>query len=157
MRHFRVLDQQTVQSFTSSRLGITTHADDGTDSERLHDDAQELVTFLVHGRHDLVRQFLRDHVAALLSVLEKEQWAVVVDEVIREEGLGLTEAFLKQSPETTTTHLGAMAGETGNLLTWVLFVRPTDRHLQAHPVADGGDLAEGHTSLRHAERAGIHA
>ena len=157
MRDLRILDQQTVQGLTRTGLGVTTHADDGTHAQRLNHHAQELVTLLIHWRHDLIRQFFRDDIPPLLSVLEEEQRAVVMDEVVGEEGIGLAEALLEQAPETTTAHLRAMAGETGNFLARVFLVRSTDRHLQPQPVADGGDLAERHTGLSHAEWPGIHA
>ena len=157
MRYLGILDQQTIQSFTCPRLGITADADDGADAESLDHDAQELVALLVHGSHDLIREFFRNDIAPLLGVLEEEQRAVIMNEVIREEGLGLAEALLKQPPETTTAHLRAMAGKPGHLLTRVLLVGSTNRHLETHPVADGGDLAERHASLGHAERAGVHA
>ncbi len=157
MRHLGILDLQSIQGFPRPRLGITAHADDSTDAECLDHDAQELVALLIHGRHDLIREFFRDDVPPLLGILEEEQRAVVMDEVISEEDLGLTEAFLEQAPETTTAHLGAMAGEPGHLLAGVFVVGSTDRHLEPHPVADGGDLAERHASLGHAERAGVHA
>ena len=157
MRHLGILDQQTIQSFPRARLGIAADADDGADAEGLDHDTQELVALLVHGSHDLIREFFRNDIAPLLGVLEEEQRAVIMDEVIREEGLGLAEALLEQAPETTSAHLGAMAGETGHLLARMLLVGSTDRHLQPHPVADGGDLAERHAGLGHAERSGIHA
>ena len=156
MRHLGILDQQTIQSFAGTRLGITADANDGADAEGLDHDAQELVALLVHRRHDLIREFFRNDIAPLLGVLEEEQRAVIMDEVIREEGLSLTEAFLEQAPETTTAHLGAMAGETGDLLARVFLVGSTDRHLQSHPVADGSDFAKRHTSLRHAEGPWVH-
>ena len=157
MRHLGILDQQTIQSFAGTRLGITADAHDGADAQRLDHDAQELVALFIDRRHDLIRKFFRNDIAPLLGVLEEEQRAVIMNEVIREEGLGLAEALLKQAPKTTTAHLRAMAGETGYLLARVLLLGSTDRHLQPHPVADGGDLAERHASLGHAERAGIHA
>jgi len=80
-----------------------------------------------------------------------------MDEVLGEEGLGLAEALLEQAPETTSAHLGAMAGEPGHLLAGMLLVGSTDRPLETHPVTDGGDLAERHAGLGHAERSGIHA
>ncbi len=157
MRHPGVLDQQSVQGFTSPRLGITADADDGADAERLDHDAQELVAFLVHGCHDLGGQFLRDDVTPLLGVLEEEQRTVIVDEMIGEEYLSLAEALLEQSPETAAADLGTVAGEAGDLLAGMLLVGSPHRHLQPHPVANGGDLSEGHSGLRHAEGAGIHA
>ena len=157
MRHLGILDEQTVQGFAGPRLGITAHAHDGNDAERLDHDAQELITLLVHGRHDLVGQFLRDDITTLLGVLEEQQRAVVMDEVFGEKGLGLAKALLEQTPKTATAHLGAMAGEPSHLLARVLLLRSAHRHLQPHPVANGGNLTEGHASLSHAERAGVHA
>ena len=95
MRHLGILDQQTIQSFAGTRLGITADANDGADAESLDHDAQELVALLVHGSHDLIRKFFRNHVSSLLGILEEEQRAVIVNEVIGEEGLGLAEALLK--------------------------------------------------------------
>ena len=95
MRHLGILDQQTIQSFPRPRLGITAHTHDGADTQRLDHDAQELVALLVHGSHDLIRKFFRNHVSSLLGILEEEQRAVIVNEVIGEEGLGLAEALLK--------------------------------------------------------------
>ena len=78
-------------------------------------------------------------------------------EMIGEEGLRLAEALLEQAPETTAADLGTVAGKAGDLLPRMLLVGSTDGHLEPHPVADGGDFAEGHAGLRHAEGAGIHA
>ena len=156
MRHLGILDQQTIQSFPCPRLGITAHTHDGADTQSLNHDAQELVALLVHGSNDLIRKFFRNHVSSLLGILEEEQRAVILNEVIREEGLGLAEALLEQAPKTTTAHLRAMAGKPGHLLTRVLLVGSTDRHLQSHPVADGSDFAKRHTSLRHAEGPWVH-
>ena len=80
-----------------------------------------------------------------------------MDEVFGEKGLSLSEAFLEQTPETAAAHLGPVAGETGDLLAGMLLVWTTDRHLQPHPLAHGGDLPERHAGLGHAERPGIHA
>ena len=80
-----------------------------------------------------------------------------MDEVIGEEGLRLAEAFLKEPPETTAADLGTMAGEAGHLLARMLLVRASDRHLQPHPVPDGGDLPERDAGLGHAEGPWIHA
>jgi len=80
-----------------------------------------------------------------------------MDEVFGEKGLSLSEAFLEQTPETAAAHLGPVAGETGDLLAGMLLVGTTDRHLQPHPIPHGGDLAERHAGLSHAERAGVHA
>ena len=156
MRHLRVLDQQSVQGLACSRLGVTADADDGADAERLDHDAQELVALLVHRRHDLIRQFFRDDVPTLLGVLEEQQRAIIMDQVLGEESLGLAETFLEQTPEAATADLGSVAGEAGDLLARMLFFGTPDRHLQPHPVADGGDLAERHAGLGHAERSGIH-
>ena len=79
-----------------------------------------------------------------------------MDEMIGEEALGLAEALLEQPPETATAHLRTMAGKPGHLLARMLLIRPADRHLQPHPVADGGDLAERYAGLGHPERTGIH-
>jgi len=49
--------------------------------------------------------------------------------MIREEGVGLAEALLEQTPETATAHLRTMAGESGDFLARVFLVRPSDRHL----------------------------
>ena len=95
MRHLGILDQQTIQRFPRPRLGITAHTHDGADTQRLDHEAQELVALLVHGSHDLIRKFFRNHVSSLLGILEEEQRAVIVNEVIGEEGLGLAEALLK--------------------------------------------------------------
>ena len=73
----------------------TADANDGADAESLDHDAQELVALLVHGSHDLAREFFRDDVPSLLGVLEEEQRTVIMNEVIREEGLGLAEALLE--------------------------------------------------------------
>ena len=80
-----------------------------------------------------------------------------MDEVVGEESPRLTETFLEKPPQAATAHLGAMACKPGHLLTRVLLVGSTNRHLETHPVADGGDLAERHASLGHTERAGVHA
>ena len=156
MWHLRKLDQQAVQGFAGPRLGITSHADDGTDAERLNHDPEQLITLLVHGRHDLAGQLLRDDISSLFGILKEEQRAVVVDEVLGEERLGFTKALLKQAPESATAYLGAMAGETSDLLGRMLPLRSTDRHLESHPVTDGGNLAERDARLRHAERPGVH-
>ena len=80
-----------------------------------------------------------------------------MDQVVGEESLRLTETFLEKSPQAATAHLGAMAREAGDLLARMLLVGTPDRHLQPHPVSDGGDLAERHAGLGHAEWSGIHA
>ena len=129
MRHLGILYEQSVQGFTGPRLGITAHTHDGADTQRLDHDAQELIALLVHGSHDLVREFFRNHVSSLLGILEEEQRAVIVNEVIGEEGLGLAEALLKKTPETATAHLGTMAGKPGHLLAGMLLVGLTDWHL----------------------------
>ena len=157
MRDLRVLHEQTVQGFAGSRLGVAAHADDGADTERLDDDPQELVALLVHGRHDLVRELLRDDVTALLGVLQEQQRAVIVDEMVGEEGFGLTETFHEETPQPTTADLRTVAGEAGHFLARVLFLRTPDRHLQPHPVPDGGDLPERHARLGHPEGTRIHA
>ena len=80
-----------------------------------------------------------------------------MDEVIGEEGLRLAEAFLKEPPETAAADLRTVTGETGYLLAGVLFLRTPDRHLEPHPIPDGGDLPERHAGLGHPERTWIHA
>ena len=157
MRDLGILDQQSIQSLTSPRLGITSHADHGADAEGLDDDPQELVALLVHGRHDLVRQFLRDDVATLLGVLEEQERTIVVDEMFGEEGFSRPEAFLAETPQTSAADLRTVTGKTGHLLARMLFLRTTDRHLQPHPIPDGGDLPERHASLGHPEGPWIHA
>ena len=157
MRDLRVFHEESVQSFTGARLGIAADADDGADAERLDDDPQQLIALLVHRRHDLRRKFLGDDVTTLLGVLQEEQRAVVVDQMIGEEGLGLAETFLKEPPETSAADLGPMAGETGHLLARVLFLRPSDRHLQPHPIPDRSDFPERHAGLGHPERSRVHA
>ena len=157
MRHLGILDQHSIQGLASPCLGITSYADHGADAEGLDDDPQELVALLVHGRHDLVRQFLRDDVATLLGVLEEQERAVIVHKVIGEEGFRLPEALLKKPPEPAATDLRTVTGEPGHLLTGMLFLWPPDRHLQPHPVPDGGDLPERHAGLGHPEGSGIHA
>ena len=157
MRDLGILDQQSIQSLARPRLGITAHADHGADAEGLDDDPQELVALLVHGRHDLVRQFLRDDVATLLGVLEEQERTIVVDEMFGEEGFSRPEAFLAETPQTSAADLRTVTGKTGHLLARVLFLWPTDRHLQPHPVPHGGDLPERNTSLGHPEGSRIHA
>ncbi|MFM2211509.1 MAG: hypothetical protein RL639_703 [Verrucomicrobiota bacterium] len=157
MRDLRILHEQTVQSLARSCLGVAAHADDGADTECLDDDPQELVTFLVHRRHDLVREFLGDDVTTLLGVLEEQERTIVMDEVLGEEGLGRPETFLAEPPQAATTDLRTMTGEAGHLLARVLLLRTSDRHLQPHPVPDGGDLPERHAGLGHPERTRIHA
>ncbi|MEY5006132.1 MAG: hypothetical protein RI969_1220 [Verrucomicrobiota bacterium] len=98
MRDLRVLHEQAVQGFAGSRLGVAAHADDGADAERLDDDPQEFVALLVHGRHDLVRELFRDDVTALLGVLQEQQRAVIVDEMVGEESFGLPETFHEETP-----------------------------------------------------------
>lgn len=80
-----------------------------------------------------------------------------MDEMFGEEGFGRPETFLAQTPESTTADLRTMAGETGHLLAGVLFLRTPDRHLEPHPIPDGGDLPERHAGLGHPERTRIHA
>ncbi|MEY3130651.1 MAG: hypothetical protein RLY12_1023, partial [Verrucomicrobiota bacterium] len=157
MRDLRIFHEQTVQGFARPGLGVAAHADDGADTERLDDDPQQLVALLIHRRHDLVRELLRDGVTPLLGVLEEQQRTIVMDEVIGEECLGRPETFLAESPQTATTDLRTVTGETGHLLTRVLFLRTPDRHLEPHPVPDGGYLPERHASLGHPERTRIHA
>ena len=72
MRHLGIFDQQSIQGLAGPRLGITTHTDDGTDAEGLDHDAQEFVALLIHGRHDLVRQFLGDDIATLFGILQEQ-------------------------------------------------------------------------------------
>ena len=105
MRHLGEFHEQAVQGLTGARLGIAPDTDDRAHSERLDHDAQQLVAFLVHRRHDLRGKFLRDDVPSLLGVLKEQQRAVIVYEVIDEEGLGLTEAFLEKPPETPAADL----------------------------------------------------
>ncbi|MEY4445891.1 MAG: hypothetical protein RL444_1004 [Verrucomicrobiota bacterium] len=157
MRHLGVFHEESVQGFTGARLGISADTYDGADAKRLHHHAQQLVALLVHRRHDFRRQLLRDDVTTLLGILQEEQRAVIVDQVIGEEGLGLAEAFLEEPPETATADLGPMAGEAGHFLARMLLVRASDRHLQPHPVSDGGDLPERHAGLGHAEGSRVHA
>ena len=157
MRDLRILDQHSIQGLASPRLGITSHADDGADAEGLDDDPQESVALLIHWRHDLRRKFLRDDVAALLGVLEEQQRAVIVHEVIGEEGFSRPETFLEKTPQTSAADLRTVTGKTGHLLARVLFIRTADRHLQPHPIPDGGDLPERHASLGHPEGPWIHA
>ena len=157
MRDLRVPDEQTVQGLPRAGLGIATHADDGPDAERLDDDAQQLVTFLVHGPHDLRRKLLRDDVTALFRVLQEQQRAVIMDEMVGEESFGLPETFHEETPQPASADLRAVAVEAGHFLARVLFLRTPDRHLQPHPVPDGGDLPERHAGLGHPEGTRIHA
>ena len=157
MRDLGVFHEESVQGFTGARLGVATDADDRTDAKRLDHHAQQLVALLVHRRHDLRRQLLRDDVTPLLGVLEEQQRAIVMDEMFGEEGLGRTETFLAETPQTTTADLRTVTGETGHLLAGVLFLRTPDRHLEPHPIPDGGDLPERHAGLGHPERTWIHA
>ncbi len=156
MRYLGVAHEESIECLTGPRLGITTDADDGADPERLDHDAQELVALLVHGSHDLGGQFFGDDVPALFGVLQEQQRAVVMHQVIGEERLGLAEALLEEPPQPTAAHLRTVAGETGDLLAGMLLVGTADGHLQPHPVPHGGDLPERHAGLGHAERAGIH-
>ena len=77
--------------------------------------------------------------------------------MIGEEGFGLPEALLAETPQTATADLRTVTGEARHLLARVLFLRTSDRHLQTHPVPDGGDLPERHAGLSHSEGAGVHA
>ena len=157
MRHLGVFHKESVQGFASTRLGITADADNRANAEGFDHHAQQLVALLVHRRHDLGRKLLRDDVTTLLRILEEEERAVVVDQVIGEEGLGLAEAFLEEPPEASAADFRTMAGKAGHLLAGMLLVRASDRHLQAHPIPDGGDLPERHAGLSHAEGSRIHA
>ena len=94
MRDLRIFHEQTVQGFARPGLGVAAHADDGADTERLDDDPQQLVALLIHRRHDLVRELLRDGVTPLLGVLEEQQRTIVMDEMFGEEGFGCPETFL---------------------------------------------------------------
>ena len=157
MWDLRVLHEQAVQGLTRSCLGITADADDGAYAQRLDHDPQQLVALLIHRRHDLVRELLRNDVTTLLGVLEEQERTIVMDEVFGEEGLGRSETFLAETPQAATADLRTMTGETGHLLARMLFLRTSDRHLQPHPVPDGGDLPERYAGLGHPERTRIHA
>ncbi len=157
VRDLGILDQQSVQSLPRARLGISADADDGAHAERLDEDAQQPVAFLVHRRHDLIREFFRDDVTALLGVLQEQQRTVVMDEMVGEESFGLPETFHEETPQPATADLRAVTGKTGHLLARVLLLRPSNRHLQPHPIPDGGDLPERDAGLGHPEGTRIHA
>ena len=157
MRDLGILDQQSIQSLARPRLGITAYADHGADAECLDDHPQQLVALLIHRRHDLVRELLGDDVTPLLGVLEEQERTIVVDEVFGEEGFSRPEAFLAETPQAAAADLRTVTGKTGHLLARVLFLRTTDRHLQPHPIPDGGDLPERYAGLGHPKGSRIHA
>ena len=157
MRDLGILDQQSIQSLARPRLGITAYADHGADAECLDDHPQQLVALLIHRRHDLVRELLRDDVTPLLGVLEEQERTIVMDEMFGEESFSSPEAFLAETPQSSAADLRTVTGETGHLLAGVLFLRTSDRHLQPHPIPDRSDFPERHAGLGHPERSRIHA
>ena len=95
MRNLGVTDEKPVQRLPRPRLGITTDADDGRHAQGFDDHAEQLVAFLVHRRHDLGWELLRDDIAALLGVLKEQQRTVIMHQVVGEEGFGFAEALLE--------------------------------------------------------------
>ncbi len=80
-----------------------------------------------------------------------------MDEMFGEESFSRPEAFLAETPQSSAADLRTVTGKTGHFLARVLLLRPSNRHLQPHPVPDGGDLPERHTGLGHPEGSWIHA
>src|SRR5690606_8977425 len=83
--------------------------------------------------------------------------AIVEHEVVAEEVFGGAEFLRKQAPEAAAADLGARAGEAGDGALGVFGEGDVHGLVDADPIAHGGDFAEGHAGLRHAEGAGDHA
>ena len=157
MRHLGVGDQQAIQRRARALLGVAADADDRRDAKRLDHPAQQPIARHVHGRHGLGRQLLRHGVAPKLRVLEEQQRAIIMHEVLGEETVRRPETLAEEPPEATPADFGAVAGETGHRLAGMLPFRPADGQVDAQPVPHRGDLAERHAGLGHAEGPGVHA
>ena len=100
------------------------------------------------------RQFVRCSVAA--AVFDKRERAIIHDDVLAEKFVSGTETFREQSPQTFAADFAAMTIEAEHRPLRMLALRFIDLRFNAKPIAHCRDLAEGNSSLRHAERAGIH-
>lgn len=85
------------------------------------------------------------------------QRTIIRHEMIGEKFLRRAEAFGEESPEPPAADFRAGTIETEHRPFGMLHRRPADGRGDYQPITDGGNLAKGHTGLRHAERPGIHA
>lgn len=101
------------------------------------------------------REFVRGAVAA--AFLHEDEGAVIGDEVVGEEVVGVGILFFEESPEAATGDFRLLASEAldgafGMLVGWF-----PNWGFDSHPVADVFDFAKGDSSLRHSPRTRIHA
>lgn len=99
-------------------------------------------------------EFVRRPIAS--AFFEKGERAIVHDQMFLEEFLGCPETFREQPPESLAADFAAMTIETSDESFGMFARRAIDLCLDAEPVADGRDFAEGDTGLRHAEGARVH-
>lgn len=87
----------------------------------------------------------------------EDEGAIIGDEMVLKKGVGGAEAFGEETPKSAAAHFtsGAVEAEDGTLGKFL--GGAIDRALEAEPVTDGVDFAEGHAGLGHAEGTGVHA
>ena len=88
---------------------------------------------------------------------DEDEGAVVGDEVVCKKGFCFAEALGKEAPEASAADFGIGAVEADDGALFVFALGFADGFVDAHPVADGGDFAEGDAGLGHAKGAGVHA
>lgn len=136
-------------------IGVVPDADDELGLQRLERGLERAVADSLQ-RVALFRlEFVWSDVAA--RFLEKNERAVIGDPMIGEEGGGVAVARLEKAPESAAADFGSRAIVAENGTFWVLFFRGVDGGVDADPLSDGFDFAEGRSGLHHPERAGIHA
>lgn len=109
----------------------------------------------IDGCHFVGGEFVGGKVGA--AVLHPEEGAEIEDEVVLEKIAGVGEFFRKKTPEASSADFGSGAGHAIDAALGVLVGGFSDKGIEAHPVADGGDFSEGDSGLGHAVGAGIHA
>ena len=120
------------------------------------DDPPEMVVAGCVDRSAFVRRKLvRRPVAS--AGLHEDEGAVVRNEMVSEEGLRIAPSLGDRAPESGATDFAPAACETLDGASGMLVPRAVDAFLDAHPIANHVDLAEGDPGLGHAMGTGIHA
>ena len=131
---------------------------DSDNNLRLHRLDQRVKRF-VAGAEDAgpfrLGELLGNYVPA--GLVHEEQRAIVVDVDLIKEPIGGAKTPLRPAPEPFAAPLSSGQPESENWALRMLRWRSTDFFLNPHPVPHRDHIAERNSSLRHPERAGVHA
>ena len=140
--------------------GLGTFTGEGTDADEPFglEDCEQLAEMLIAGGAEALAfgrgKLVRGDIASAF-VAEGER-AIVGDEMFAEKSVRRAEATGEEFPQAAATDFRAGAGKAGDRPFRVRLGRLRHGGGDTQPIARGGDLAEGNTSLDHPEGTRVH-